>query len=309
MHSGLPSADPTVKRCSPQRATTRPSPDASAPTAARRNGLDEPGPCSGPFHAAQAHAAEAPQVKGRTRSRSAGRRRRGLFCQRPCETVDRPGGRAPRLPWLAEWSMGPACQSLAKIWSCCKLRRKLCQRRGGQRADRRRQSPSRGCVRSTHRAASAPPMRTPFAFNHQCAQWRILVLHRLAGYVCGCAWRPWPSRRRVRGVAGARVAICVCARCWAARGGGSAPRGEDGRRCAAREPHKNVASVGSHTYVPVRGLPRSTGIPYSTVQYLYGHRLDPRAPRARSHRLTYVRPSTLQQVRLDTWFEVGKQVT
>ena len=27
------------------------------------------------------------------------------------------------------------------------------------------------------------------------------------------------SRRRVGGVAGTRVAICVCARCWAARGG------------------------------------------------------------------------------------------
>ena len=172
-------------------------------------------------------------MKGRTRSRSAGRRRRGLFdsgLARPSG----PGGHAPRLPWLAEWSMGPACQSLAKIWSCCKLRRKLCQRRGGRRADRRRQSPSRGCVRSTP-AASAPPC-APICIQPPMCPMGILVLHRLAGFVCGCAWRPWPSRRRVRAMDGARVAICVCARCWAACAWrGSAPEartGEDAQRAS-----------------------------------------------------------------------------
>ena len=177
------------------------------------------------FHAAQAHPAEAPQVKGRTRGRSAGRRRRGLFASGLARPSG-PGGRAPRLPWLAEWSMGPACQSLAKIWSCCKLRRKLWQRRGGRRADRRRQSPSRGCVRSTHRAASAPPC-APICIQPPCAQWESWSCTAWQDVLSVCDWLA--SRRRVRGVGGARVAICVCARCWAACAWrGSAPEARTG---------------------------------------------------------------------------------
>ena len=59
---GSPTSSGTPASEKPSTSWRVRSPNAT-PTTARRNGLDEPGPCSGPFHAAQAHPAEAPQVK------------------------------------------------------------------------------------------------------------------------------------------------------------------------------------------------------------------------------------------------------
>ena len=234
MHSGLPSADATVTRCSPQRATTRPPPMRCAHGSPPER-LQWAWPLLGSFSMLLRHPAEAPQVKdackvGLLGGGGVGRLPAAL---RDCGQTG-PGGRAPRLPWLAEWSMGPACQSLTKIWSCC----------AASCASDEAASEPTGGVKARVVAASAPPIGPPrhhhahpFAFNHQCAQGESWSCTAWQDVLSVCDWLA--SRRRVRGVAGARVAICVCARCWAAYAWrGSAPEARTGEDAQLASPTK-----------------------------------------------------------------------
>ena len=245
MHSGLPSADATVTRCSPQRATARPFPlrcaHGSPPERLRLGSFAQ----LSPFHAAQTHPAEAPQVKDECAAGLLGGGGVG-FCQRPCKTVDRPGGRAPRLPWLAEWSMGPACQSLAKIWSCC----------AASCASDEAASEPTGGVKARVVAASVPPIGPPR--HHQCAphlhsttnvpngkSWSCSALQDMCVCVCvgvrGGLGLPGGGLEEWR----TRAWPFACARAAGRRVAGQRTRGEDGRGCAAREPHKQKTWAAS----------------------------------------------------------------
>ena len=211
-----PFADATVTRRSSQRHGVR-SPNAT-PTTARRNVLGEPGPCSGPFHAAQAHPAEAPQVKDACQAGLLGGGGVGFFASGLAKPwTDRaaalrgcPG--SPSGAWVLPASRWPRSGAAAAPQAV--------PARGGRRADRRRQSPSRSCVRPP----VGPPRHTnahPICIQPPMCPMENPGLAQLAGYVCLCGWvcmAALTSRRQVRGVEGARVAISVRALLGGAEG-------------------------------------------------------------------------------------------
>lgn len=237
MHSGLPSADATVTRCSPQRATARPSPAAMRP---------------------RQPAGTAPTRVLSMLLRHVQQRRRkwthakpvcwagggvGLL---PAALRDRGQTRRPRSAVaLARRVEHGSCLPVAGQ-DLELLRRKLCQRRAGQRADRRRQSPSRGCVRSTP-GRLGTTMRThlhsttnvPNGRSWSCTAWQDLCVGvRLAG-LPGGGFEEWRAR--------AWPFACARAAGRRARGGAAHPRRGRAKMRSSRAAQK-CGCVGSHAY-------------------------------------------------------------
>ena len=222
MHSGLPFADATVTRCSPQRATARPPPECNAHDSPPER-LRRAWPLLGSFPCCSDTSSRgAPSERTHVRP-VCWAAAWAFFCQRPCKTV-RTG--RPR----------------SAVALACRVEHGSCLPVAGQdlellcaascASDEAASEPTGG-VKARVVAASAPPigrlgttMRTPFAFNHQCAQWEswsctawqdlCVGVHGGLGLGGGFG-----------GVADARVAICVRALLGGAWRG-SAP--EDGGR-------------------------------------------------------------------------------
>ena len=224
MHSGLPFADATVTRCSPQRATTRPSPAAMRPRQPAGTA-----PTRVLFHAAQAHPAEAPQVKD---ARAAGLLGGGGVGLLPAALQNRGQTGWPRFAValarrVEHGSCLPVADQDLELLQAAPQAVPATRRPASRPAASKPESwlrplhPSgRLGTTNAHPICIQPPM-CPMENPGLAPLCRICVFVWV-GVHGGLA-----SRRRVGGVAGARVAICVRARCWAARGGAAHPRTAD----------------------------------------------------------------------------------